>query len=182
MKTVRIEYKDDLVDLLKYYKIPLTASELGCAEGAFSLSLLQKGLSQLYMVDNWSKIEGITGDGNFPQEWHDDNYQKAIEATDGYNVVPLKGLTKDMSKYVHDESLGLVYVDASHSYKDVTADLMAWYRKTVSGGIIAGSAYLNTNYQVKKAVSDFCSMIGIKQINLIPENSEEDAGFWFRKI
>ncbi len=175
-----IEYRKDLIDLLKFYKLPLVAAELGCAEGLFSKDLMDSGLDKLYMCDNWGTIEGITGDGNFPQEWHDNNYAQAMERVKGLNVQVLRGRTAEMAIHVPDKTLGMVYIDAGHTYEAVTADLNAWYSKVVDGGIIAGHDYLMPQYGVYEAVRDFTKDKMI-QVHTIHEKQVCDSGFWFVK-
>lgn len=178
---MEVKHRTQLVELLKYYKLPLTAVEVGVAEGLNSKDLLDAGLDKLYMVDNWATIQGIKGDGNFPQSWHDKNYSDAMERISSFRnkVVVLKGLSQDMCKNVPDESVSMIYLDGDHSYEGVMRDLNCWYSKVVKGGIIAGHDYLNTSYGVKEAVADFFKG---QTINIISENQECDAGFWTVKL
>ena len=66
-----IHHRVELRKLLSYYELPWTVAEIGVAEGRFSLDMIKWGLHKLYLVDNWGKIEGVTGDGNYENEWHD---------------------------------------------------------------------------------------------------------------
>lgn len=159
----------------------LPAVEVGCAEGYFSNDLLNMGFHKLYMVDTWQRIPTAKGDGANSQEWHDKNYQAAINRVlpHGEKAVFLRGLSVEMAKFVPDNSLGLVYLDAGHDYESVKTDLHAWFPKLVKGGIIAGHDYLNEAYGVKQAVHDFAKKHGF-EVHLIAENKPEDAGFWFK--
>lgn len=159
-------------------------AEIGVAEGLFSKDLLDAGVALLYSVDNWAHIPNVTGDGNFDQKFHDKNYDAAVKrlAEFGDRSVMLKGLSVDMANLIPDNSLDMVYFDAGHYYGAVVADLIAWYPKVRSGGIIAGHDYLNPDYQVKEAVSHFIRTVGIiTAVNVIPENNIEDASFYFVK-
>lgn len=118
------------------------------------------------------------------QKFHDKNYDAAVKrlAEFGDRSVMLKGLSVDMANIIPDNSLDMVYFDAGHYYGAVVADLIAWYPKVRSGGIIAGHDYLNPDYQVKEAVSHFIRTVGIiTAVNVIPENNIEDASFYFVK-
>jgi hypothetical protein len=178
---MKIKYRIQLVELLKFYNLPLTAVEIGVAEGFNSKDLLDSGIEKLYMVDNWKTIEGITGDGNFPQDWHDKNYSDAMDRIDEHRkkVVVLRGLSQEVCDKVPDESVSMIYIDGDHSYEGVIRDLKHWVPKVIKGGIIAGHDYLNPAYGVKQAVADF---FGAQVINIIPENQECDAGFWTIKL
>lgn len=176
MKT-RIE----LVNLLPEHS---KVAELGCAEGLFSRDLLAAGVHTLIMVDNWGHIPNVTGDGNFPEDWHKKNYESAKEAVKvfGERAIIKKGLTVSVSRTIPESFLDMVYFDAGHYYAAVMTDLIAWYPKVKSGGIISGHDYLNTDYQVKAAVNDFLSMNNISvEVFTIPENSIRDASFYFIK-
>jgi hypothetical protein len=168
----------ELIGLLPKNSI---AAECGVAEGNFSFDLLQNGVGKLYSVDAWKTIEGVTGDGNFPQEWHDKNYDTAKKRLSkfGDKSIILRGLTFEMAKEVPDNTLDLLYLDAAHYKEGVKADLEAWYPKVKSGGIVAGHDYLNKAYGVFDAVNEF--IYGITEIITIPENNNNDASFYFIK-
>ena len=53
-----------------------------------------------------------------------------------------------------DGSLDFVFIDASHDYENVIADIIAWYPKVKEGGVIAGHDY-PTWEGVKKAVNEY---------------------------
>jgi cephalosporin hydroxylase len=53
-----------------------------------------------------------------------------------------------------DDSLSFVLLDASHTYKDVAADIEAWLPKVKSGGILAGDDYHHTWQGVVDAVDE----------------------------
>jgi hypothetical protein len=155
-------------------------AEVGCAEGLFSADILRWPAGKLYMVDAWETLD-TTGDGASPQEWHDKNYSDAMKRVEPYkeNVEVLRGVSWEMANKVEDESLDLVYLDAGHSYECVKRDLAAWFPKIKKGGVMAGHDYENNSYGVKRAVVDFCK--GRFDVNSIPENKMEDAGFYFIK-
>jgi hypothetical protein len=178
---MEIKHRIELVKLLPANSI---VAEIGVAEGNFSKDLLDAGVDRLFMVDAWGHIPGVTGDGNFPQEWHDKNYQMAFNKVQpyGWRAKLLRGMSVDMADSVPDNSLDMAYFDAAHFYDGVIADLKAWYPKVKSGGIISGHDFLCKDYQVEQAVIDFIHQYGIvTTVNVIPENNENDASFYFVK-
>jgi hypothetical protein len=93
----------------------------------------------------------------------------------GYNILQNDGLYKEfisniqpLSKIINpvrmeslkavslyeDESLDVVFLDASHTYENIKADLIAWYPKVKKGGIFSGHDY-PTWTQVVKAVEEY---------------------------
>lgn len=180
---MEIKHRIELVKLLPENSV---AAEVGVAEGNFSYDLLEAGVGKLYSVDNWDHIPGVTGDGNFDQSFHDRNYEqaKARLSKFGERSIMLKGMSVQMAQKIPDNSLDLAYLDGPHYESGVLADLMAYYPKVKSGGIIAGHDYLNVeDYGVNKAVNDFVKNILNKDIEIItiPENNIKDASFYFIK-
>lgn len=178
---MEIQHRSQLVDLMKHFELPLVAAELGVAEGLFSRDLLSAGLDKLYSVDAWETLDQ-KGDGGSDQEWHDKNYDNVLELMKpfGEKSVILKGISYLIRWEVEDESLGLVYIDADHSYIGVQRDIHTWWPKLVKGGIMAFHDYEAVQYGVKGAVQEFCNENDI-EIHLIPENKIEDAGAWIVK-
>ena len=178
---MEIKSRTQLVELLNHFELPLTAVEVGIAEGYNSADLLKAGITKLYMVDLWKSIAQL-GDASFPQTWHDKNYRDAIERVKPYGdkAIILRGYTTDMAKEIPDGSLGLVYLDAGHNYENVKEDLKNYYPKLVSGGILSGHDYLNKSYGVFDAVNEFCKEHNL-ELNTIEETHPDNASFWFQK-
>lgn len=177
-----ITYRTQLPDLMREHGLPMTAAEIGVAEGFNSNDLLQNGIEKLWMIDIWQH-EKVQGDGSMPEEWHNKNYTQAMErvAPFGDKAVPMKGFSKDMALQIPDESLGLVYIDAGHSYEDCLLDLQTWFPKLVRGGVMAGHDYLNRSYGVYPAVWNFTMGGRMYEVFTIKEDKDEDAGFYFFK-
>merc|ERR1712118_496586 len=59
----------------------------------------------------------------------------------------------------------LVFVDANHAYEAVTRDLEAWWPLLPTGGLLAGSTFINDpsrNIGVRQAVEDFMRPRGVQ--------------------
>jgi len=172
------------IELIKLLPINSIGVEVGVAQGLFSSELLQNGVGVLYSVDNWQYIPEVTGDGNFPKEFHDKNYAEAIQRLSKYGdrSIVLKGMSIEMASKIPDNSLDFVYLDGAHYYSGVMDDLNAYYPKLKSGGVMAGHDWLNIeDYGVNKAVCEFSIKHGISEIFTIPENNINDASFYFIK-
>lgn len=179
MEIAEIKYRTELNKLLPDH--PVTA-ELGVAEGNFSQFICKAWKpSRHYMVDFWGTLN-TTGDGAFPQEWHNMNYHTAVWKVYNFKhfASVIRGITWDAARQVPDNHLDLLYLDAGHSYDDVKRDLEAWYPKVKPGGVVAGHDFINPAYGVLQAVNEFALKHATK-VNVIPEDKDEDAGFWFYK-
>ena len=176
---MEIKFRKDLGQLLDHFNLPRIVCEEGCAEGLFSKQICEWGLDEFWMIDNWSRIPGQPGDGNFPEDWHLKNYEEAMERTAKYSPRVLRGLTKYMIPHLPDNHFGMIYIDAAHDYDNVASDLVMSIRKVIPGGVIAGHDYLGYP-SVHNAVNDFCKNCGY-EINVVPDEEPAMASFWFRK-
>lgn len=183
---MQIRYRAELPDLMRSLKLPLVAVEVGTAEGYFSADLLRLGIEKLYSVDVWQTIKNQKGDASQPQEWHDKNLDAAVKRVKefGARSMFIKGLSVEATKIVSDNSLGLVYLDADHSYEGVMNDLNAWFPKLVKGGIMASHDYAMSEYGVRQAFEEFTKINAsqVSKIYLLIENKREDSGGYFFKL
>lgn len=178
-----IQYRWQLIKLLKHLNLPLVGVCVGVAEANFDRDLLNEGLEKLYSIDNWDTILGQKGDGGETSEWHLANYKEAVKKLSqfGDKSIIIKGMSNEMSIHIPDESVGLVYIDCDHSYEGVKNDIHNYYPKLVKGGIMAFHDFVdNGSYGVIRAVYEF-AMENKLEVNIIPENKYEDQGAWFRK-
>ena len=56
-------------------------------------------------------------------------------------ISPVRMSSLDAANLYEDNSLDFVFIDASHEYKDVKNDIIAWLPKVKIGGILAGHDY-----------------------------------------
>ncbi len=73
-------------------------------------------------------------------------------------IKPLRMTTVEGAKQFADRSVDFIYIDAGHSYENVTQDLEAWYAKLKPGASCAGHDIARDS--VRRAVKDFCRKIG----------------------
>lgn len=59
-----------------------------------------------------------------------------------------------------DQSIRYCFLDAGHSYENLTADLYAWHRKVRADGIFAGHDWFSGE-QIRRAVVDFARQHGL---------------------
>lgn len=68
-------------------------------------------------------------------------------------MLPIPSL--EAAKTFEDNSIDFVYIDGSHEYDDLKADIIAWGPKVKTGGIIAGDDYgVGRHPDVKRVVDE----------------------------
>jgi len=84
-------------------------------------------------------------------------------------VTPIRLPSVQAAKRYEDHSLDFVYLDASHDYESVRADIEAWTPKVKPGGVIAGHDYKNSMREhVCRAVDE---AFGPRMLGLVSQSS-----------
>lgn len=113
-------------------------------------------------VDTWEgSVEHQSHDIVQSRELYTDFMTNIKPVTNLINPIRLSSL-QAVEKYA-DSSLDFVFIDASHDYLDVMADIKAWFPKVKRGGTIAGHDYVHDRKYwqgVYDAVNDFFAEIG----------------------
>jgi cephalosporin hydroxylase len=116
-------------------------------------------------VDTWlgSEERLHKEDTNVQQNTLFDRFLENIEPVK-HIVTPIRMASVEAASTYQDQSLDFVFIDAAHDYKNVMADLTAWYPKVKAGKLMAGHDY---NFKtVKKAVDEFA---GIHSLEVRPD-------------
>jgi len=84
------------------------------------------------------------------------DFSRHVELSNTGNYITLAlGHSVEVAKSLLTETVNFIYLDASHDYDNVKADLNAWYPKLVSGGVFAGHDWGGYWPGVTKAVTEF---------------------------
>jgi hypothetical protein len=157
-------------DLLRLLPKGIVMAELGVFVGDFSKEIIDiVKPSRFFMVDLFEEGQCYSGDkdGENPITVPDLSvYFKELSERykDNLDVWVVRGKTVD---FLHEcGALDAVYIDASHLYKDVLADLFGSYSK-ISEGFILGHDY--NDIEVRTAVHVFCGATCLK-INVLTED------------
>lgn len=141
-----------IYDRIKHIENPIGA-EIGVHRGECSGHLLEMhpGL-KLYMIDMWSP-DTYKGKGDdaatgpyrklYEKECAE-NYLKTIEAVHKFEdrSFLITDNSVSASELFFPESLDFCFIDASHAYEDVKADILAWLPKIRKSGYIIFHDYL----------------------------------------
>lgn len=143
--------------------------EVGVKDGANFLSMLAPCLKRAVAIDMWRE----TGSRS---ENDDSDAQPALDAKHASMVAlsqrdprvqVLRERSPDVAGAFADGEFDLVYIDADHTEAAVYADLLAWWPKVRSGGVLAGHDYCRTTlscgvtFGVVEAVNRFCAERGL---------------------
>ena len=108
-----------------------------------------------YCVDTWEGSIENKGMEELSRLY--DIFLSNMKPVESY-YTPLKMKSLDAVSRFGDHSLDFVFIDASHEYEDVKADIIAWLPKIKPGGILAGHDYYIDDFDyypgVKQAVNE----------------------------
>ena len=147
-------------DLAAYFadRLFCRGAEIGVEQGEFSEVLCQANPSlKLLCVDAWKAYRGYRE--HVTQAKLDGFYEATKQRLARYRAEVWRMFSVEAAMTVKDGSLDFAYLDANHTYEQVTADIAAWAPKVRSGGILAGHDYCRRkrmDYGVKEAVQAYC--------------------------
>jgi hypothetical protein len=148
--------------VVKYFPDNSSFFEVGSWKGRsgtyMGVEIVNSGKEQsLVCVDIWvgsaehQGMDILNEDGLYLE------FQKNIEPVNDQRpgtIEFIRGKSLDVVDSIQNFSLDFVFIDASHEYEDVIADINSWYPKVKQGGVIAGHDYPDWP-GVKKAVKEY---------------------------
>lgn len=103
-----------------------------------------------------------------------------------HRIIPFPQTSQNAARFFRDKGLrpDLIYVDASHEYDDVLADLHAWYPLLSEHGMIFGDDYCKHWHGVMDAVDRFSRYANMSVRHERFENGPGEAPsdyWWYEK-
>jgi hypothetical protein len=152
----------------------LIGAEIGVQSGQNAERLLIAGVQRLYLVDQWSQEAHRFN----PQDPHDVHHDANLRETIArmrhfpFKVTVILGPSDGVAKFINDESLDFVYIDAAHDYHSVSRDLTAWIPKVRKGGWVCGHDLIdNETTGVKTAVFEAVKRLGVEELFVAEEQT-----------
>lgn len=127
--------REELGKLFELHKKTGLGAEIGVQTGYFSDKIGQFYTGKLLCVDLW-------GNENLYFE-----AQELLADTNKFDL--LRGDSLTIARFIPDNSLDFVYIDANHYKGPVIEDIIAWYYKVRPGGIIAGHDYCTSDDDIE---------------------------------
>jgi len=150
---MRPEHDKGMRDIIEKLKPGTVMVEVGCYYGESTLIWASSDkIDKIVAVDRWmdfyDKSDLASERGNMKE------VERMFDANIKGNskIEKIKGSSVDVSKLFTPQKLDFIYIDASHKYDDVVADINAW-RRCLKGGSILGGHDIN-NSDVRRAVYD----------------------------
>lgn len=132
-------------------------AELGVWQGALFGYLLDT-FPGLYLigVDNWAAVGPYAGK-DMPMAEAIARGEQGRHLT---HSAILKKSTVEAAQHVPDNSLDFVFIDASHDYESVRADIRAWQSKVRAGGALTGhdADWLGVTRALNEELPGWCNM------------------------
>ena len=132
------------------------AAEIGTDRGGFAEQFLTQWRGHtLLCVDDYQPYHEM------PFDRTPDMMQAVCRlARFGERVRFLRAPSLDAARF-WKKRLDFVYIDAAHDYRNVTADIAAWWPRVWDGGILAGHDWHEEHPGVIQAVTEFAQREGL---------------------
>lgn len=139
---IPIADRNDIAAVAEQLNLSGRAIEIGVWKGEFAAHNLKYWSGLYYLCDNWGHRNNGSEDKNMKEGWEDIK-QEAFNncAFAAERIIIKQGLSIEVAATFQDGFFHWIYLDASHDYESVKADLKAWYPKLHRGGLLSGDDY-----------------------------------------
>ena len=137
--------------------------EIGCYRGRATRAFLDNSAAHIWCIDPWDfEAKGIN-----KSDWQ--AFKKNIDAD---RVTIMRLLSSEAAKVLHGQLFDMIFIDGSHEYAYVQADILAYRPLVRSGGILCGHDYSLKSWPgVARAVDE-----------LIPNRKRGPVAIWHYQI
>jgi|HubBroStandDraft_6_1064221.scaffolds.fasta_scaffold75757_1 predicted O-methyltransferase YrrM len=165
-------------DILPYYHDLAPKLPVG---GVFVEVGIYRGRSLCYLIERLHELGNFTIVSAVDNwDWHPEDWDKFIENLRSTGLASSvcceMGGSVSAAEWRKNESIDFCFLDASHDYENVKADLTAWWPKIKPGGVFAGHDYSgvapdNPHRGVAVAVDEFFKARGHHNLISNPKNT-----------
>lgn len=123
--------------------------ELGVQKAEFSKVILSQwqNCTEYHLVDLWEHQKNYDDVANLGQQKQDEFFEEAMKRMEPWKekIHVCRNYTTNCVEKYEDEYFDFIYVDARHDFKGVWEDIVHYWPKLKSGGIMAGHDYVTNN-------------------------------------
>ena len=140
----------DKHSIVKHYiKNNFICIEIGTDSGDFAEFMLKNNILKLYCIDPYISYDKYHDGINNKTGDHLYNSTKNRLSLFGEKVKMIRKFSHDAFDDIK-EPIDFIYIDGNHSYEYVLQDLIDWYPKLKSGGVIIGDDAVDTPDRVRE--------------------------------
>lgn len=114
--------------------------EIGCYMGRSTRALGDNAKGTVWAVDHWNGPKEIEPSPHPPEILFPSFCENLKDLIDAQKVIPMRMDSLDAAKRLTllDASFDMVFIDGSHDLDSVWADIKAWSKLLVHGGLLCG--------------------------------------------
>lgn len=131
--------------------------EIGVFRGGSLRTMAENTTAPVYGIDAWGLDNLYQGDsGESGRKYNGDRDMQTAQKLVGHldNVTLIRDYSRSAATDYHGPLIGLLYIDAEHTYDAALADYRAWKRHLATEAVIAFDDYTPTFPGVKQAVDE----------------------------
>ena len=163
-----------------------TGAVIGVKKGHYSKILLENwpSCTSFYLIDVWQHLNNYEDLANQNDVVQNRIYNEALNSTSKWKnkIKVLRMYSSEAAKQIPNGSLDFAYIDARHDYCGVLEDIVSYWPKIRSGGILAGHDYVSHEEvggrndwtvcsdgrhepgSVKRAILEFSASVGVQVV------------------
>jgi predicted O-methyltransferase YrrM len=129
--------------------------EVGSWMGRSTTALAVNTPGMVWAIDTWEgseELKPLLADK--PSNWLFETFKANLGSYCDV-VVPMRMTSLEGAKTLSDRKFDMIFIDASHDYESVRADIEAWRPLCASGGLFCGHDYATAWPGVMQAVDEF---------------------------
>jgi predicted O-methyltransferase YrrM len=113
-------------------------AEIGSWKGRSTVAMAENTEGTVYAIDTWLGSDEVhqVELAQHPDGWLFEEFSKNVSHLK--NVIPCKMTSQDAAKHFLEsgERFDFIFIDASHDYENVHADILAWRQLLTHDGVI----------------------------------------------
>lgn len=140
--------------------------EYGKSTSEFAYAVQTKPNTRVVSVDLFPDNHHIAGQhGGLFAVWRRNLEEYVVQNLTNVTIVPMRGVTWEVGDN-WNEPIDLLFVDAGHTYEEVTKDITAWVHHVKPGGVVIYHDYAvdenshPLHFEVRRAVDEWATKSG----------------------